>query len=58
MQILLISNYFTKATFKLFKAPRVHFNEKRSIKITNASNKNAKEAITQCNEGMQNQATN
>jgi hypothetical protein len=56
MQILLISNYFIKATFKLFKTPKVHFDEKRSIKLTNASNKDAQEAITQCNEGMQNQS--
>ena len=36
--------------------PKVHFDEKRSIKLTNALSKNAKEAITQCNEGMQNQS--
>ena len=58
MQISLISNYFYKATFKPFKAPKVHFDEKRSIKLANASNKNAQEAIMQCNEGIQNQTTN
>jgi len=52
------SNYFSKATFKPFKPPKVHFNRTRSIKIANASNNNAQEAITQYNEGMQNQTTN
>ena len=34
---------------------KVHFDE-RDLKTTNASRKNAKEAITQCNEGMQSQS--
>ena len=42
----LISNYFSKATFKLLKAPKVHFDETRSIKLAIASNNNAQEAIT------------
>ena len=45
-----------KQLSNFLKTPKVHFDEKRSIKLTNASNKNAQEAITQCNEGMQNQS--